>query len=460
MTTAASNISLFWPVGGRSLLKAIRPNNTGQFLYWSQDGIVEQKDFPFDFSQRLDANDRNAVTGQLAKVADVITQSVAKEVEGYEQVRVSLTAGSDSRAIFAILCHVVPRDRIEAITAGDPHSLDVRIAARLCKRVGVRHTVKPNRGSRALTDTSLDNALLQVHYTNSVRDGIKALPWVTKWPPASDIPTFGGKLGEIYTGFYYKYFGPTEAVPDSIERILGVLLGTRFSRLRTLPFSDPKFGNGVVAQLQQRLTQFSRYTRSGYDWLDLFYLFERASVWGSADVQIPWIVAKQPYVTPAAVLEAFRLPSPIARHCYIQAHLVGKYLPESRWVPINGGHLLSMEGGGGKVLARQVMTLLAHVKKKLRLAKAMKQRHGVDGRGLMAPLPETYDLVHETLLESRSLAIQLLNRPDLEQMLVDYRLRGDSHDILGRLFSIELYRLMIEKARMDKTPRKLEDSRT
>lgn len=448
MTTAASNISLFWPVGGHSLLKAIRPNISGQFLYWCHDGVIEQEDFPLDLSQRLNPNDKKSIAGQLNKIADIITQTVAAGVQGHDHVRVSLTAGSDSRAIFAILCHIVPRDQIEAVTTGDSNSLDVRIAARLCKRAGVRHTIKPRKSNHPLSERSMDNALLQIHYTNGVRDGISALPWAAKWPPAVETPKFGGGHGEIYTGAYHKYFGLTEAIPDSIESILKVLLGTRFNRLRKLPFNEPEFSNGVVIQLQQRLTQFSRYSSSGYDWLDLLYLLDRTSFCVAADVRIPWVLSRLPYVTPAAVREAYRLPSPIAHHCYIQAHLVGKYLPESRGLPINGGHLMSLEGGGGKAMARQAMKLWGHFKMKLRRAKARKQRDRSSGIVTLAPHPETYDLVHETLLESRSLSTQLLKRPDLENMLGDYRSRGGNSNIIGRLFAIELYRYMVEKARM------------
>jgi hypothetical protein len=135
----ASMVSTDWSLNGRSLARGIRRCHPLEAVSW-RDGVLSRcrVSLPFD-GPRVEPRDKAGIQRQVGRVADRMLEYVESHVGGLDRVDCSLTAGIDSRAMFAALCGVKRPGVITATTSGAERSLDVVVARRIAELAGARH---------------------------------------------------------------------------------------------------------------------------------------------------------------------------------------------------------------------------------------------------------------------------------------------------------------------------------
>lgn len=184
--------------------------------------------------------------------------------KSHEKIYLGMTAGLDSRTLFAAL--LTSGIRFEAITQSFPgvNSNDLRIAADLCRHAGIRHRIvqmeKPN-GEAA--------AALRVHTADSSEgaDGRYLIPGNAYRFLEKDHALIRGGCFEIGRRFYDRKLGALETAETDGKQIYS------------------KFNPDPNAEMSQFLDEWLAWRKGHDDGLDLtdsFYLDQRLGGWLSA----------------------------------------------------------------------------------------------------------------------------------------------------------------------------------
>jgi hypothetical protein len=445
--TLASMAACDWSLGGRSLAAGIARCHPLEALRW-RDGALTRHPLPHPLeAERIDPRDRVGLRQQVDRVAAGMMDFVERQVRGQARVPCSLTAGMDSRAVFAALCGARGGAAIDTVTTGGERSLDVTVARRLARAAGATHERQEPEPPTA--DDFMGSTRLRAFFCSGDTNAKRAMSKLPRLRPGITWKA-GGTGGEIYRGFFYQYFGVTGVAPKGTPELAERLLTWRFRRLGRLPFADPSSGAGVRERLLDALAIAERCSRDPYDMADLLYLFERYGRWGAASTVLPWQRGWTPFESIRAIRAAFRLPPPIGKRCLVHAALVERYLPASAyWTPINGGQLLALEGDDRiRYALRQALNgsslVLQTVRRKL-LAGA---RRGDDIKSdyLAGPLR---DVSRDMLLEEGSLSQAVFGRSGVQQLL-DAAPR-DGLAVIGILLTAEAWRKLARELTRDGT---------
>jgi hypothetical protein len=437
----ASMAACDWSLGGRSLVKGVFRCHPLEVVRW-QEGELTRRALaqPFE-NERIDRRDARGIQRQVDRVADRTMEYVESQVAGLSRVQCSLTAGMDSRAVFAALCGAKGAGAIEATTSGGERSLDVVVARRLARMVGASH--RQQEPAAPTTEDFVGSTRLRAFFCNGDTNAKRSMTRLPRVDPSREWSA-GGNGGEIYRGFFYQYFGMTGVAPRSTSQLAERLLSWRFRRLAKLPFADLVFAAGVRDRLLDALRLAERCSSDPYDIADLLYLFERYGRWGSAPAALPWQRAWTPFESIAAIREAFRLPSPVGKRCTLHATLVRRFLPaRAYWTPINGGQLLALDGDGrARYALRQALNggSLVVQRVRRRLHKEARQGDDMKAEFLTGPLRESS---RDLLLEDGSISQMLFGRSGVHQLFDAAHREGLA--VLGVLLTAEMWRHLAQE---------------
>ena len=203
------------------------------------------------------AESEHMLASGLAHVFQQISKSHGK-------IYLALTAGLDSRTLFAVL--LTSGIRFEAITQSFPgvNSGDLRIAAELCRHAGVRHRIVQTEEPDVEAV-----AALSVHTADSSEgaDGRYLIPGNAYRFVERDCALIRGGCFEIGRRFYHRKLGGLD-----IGKTCGKEMLSKFS-------PDP---NEEMSQLLDEWLAWRRDHDDGLDLTDSFYLDQRLGGWLSA----------------------------------------------------------------------------------------------------------------------------------------------------------------------------------
>jgi len=434
--TLASMAACDWSLGGRSLAAGVVRCHPLEALRW-RNGELTRHALPHPFqAERVPLRDARGVWRQVERVADGMMDFVERQVSGRARVACSLTAGMDSRAVFAALCGAKGGEAIETVTTGGERSLDVVVARRLASMAGASHQRQEPEPPSA--DDFVASTRLRAFFCSGDTNAKRAMSKLPRLSPDGELKA-GGTGGEIYRGFFYQYFGVTGVAPKGTLELAERLLTWRFRRLARLPFAEPSFGAGVRERLLDALALAERCSKDPYDMADLLYLFERYGRWGAASTVLPWQRGWTPFESITAIREAFRLPAPVGKRCLVHAALIERYLPKrAYWTPINGGQLLALDGDDRvRYALRQALNggslVLQSVRRKL--GKGARRGDDMKSDYLAGPLR---DVTRSLLLEEGSASQAVFGRSGVQQLL-DSAPR-DGLAVIGVLLTAEAWR--------------------
>lgn len=432
----ASMAACDWSLGGRSLIAGLARCHPLHAVRWRGGELMQRRlANPFERG-RIAARDKVGVQRQVNRVVDRLMEYVERHVAGLPRVQCSLTAGVDSRAMFAALCGARGGGAITATTSGGERNLDVVVARRIARMAGAVH--QRQEPTPPSGDDFIASARLRAFFCCGDTNAKRAMTRLPRIDPAREWSA-GGNGGEIFRGFFYQYFGVTGEAPKTTPQLAERLLTWRFRRASRLPFVDPSIGAGVRERLLDVLAFAEGCSNDPYDMADLLYLFERYGRWGSAPAALPWQRGWTPFESIAAISEAFCLPSPLGGRCNIHALLVRRFLPaRAYWIPINGGRLLAFEGSGRTLFAlRQALTGGSMLVQGVRRRFFAQERRGDDMKADFSSGPLA-GLIRDVLLEEGSLSQMLFGRGGVRQLLDGTQREGLA--VIGVLITAELWR--------------------
>lgn len=431
----ASMLACDWSLSGRPLLAGARrchPLETLQF----ESGRAEARALSVRlFDARLESRDSGGVERQVARVADQLSHTARETTAPFERIEGALTAGLDSRALWATLVSAAQGKPLLATTSGGDSSLDVRVARRLARSFGAEHQRREVEAPAAEDFTRVLS--LMAFFANgdtSAKRALTRLPNLT-----SPLRWFaGGTGGEIFRGFFYPYLGVAARTGTSISELADKLLRWRFRRHDKLAFQEPDVRGVVRSRLEETLRSLSVHSNHPHDLLDLFYLFERYGRWGARPACYPWNAAWTPFESISAIREALKLPAPVGNHCTAHALLIRRHLPaRAYWTPINGGQLVPLQGPGMlRHLLRQGLNVRGLLQQKLQ---RKWQRSSVTPDDVRARcLAEELSPVVRSLLQDQgSLSLDLFGAAGVERLLAEHTAQRNQLAVIGILLTAE-----------------------
>ena len=287
---------------------------------------------------------------------------------------------------------------------------------------------------------------LRAFATDGMSDARRAMSSLPHWNPERHVQA-GGEGGEILRGFFYQYFGAQGIVPSDVERLTNTLLRWRFRRVTRLGFADEGLKDRIKRRIIATLERLARLGDSGYDTLDLLYLYERYGQWGSASERTTWGRRWSPYEAKPGILMGFALPYPIGTRCAIIPRAVRRYLPaRAYWTAVNGTGLLALEGDGRlRFLVRQILKVQSKLTQKMtRRRGRLSTAQGARSEWLVS------DYTRGLLTQNGSLAFDLFGPAGVERVLDEQQAAHSHSEMLGRLLAAEEFRCLIHDCRPSK----------
>lgn len=433
LVSLASMLSCDWSLESRPLLASARRCHPLELVRHRAELTEVLPLSATPTGSRLHARDRTGIQRQVERVAEELEQSASSATTGLERIEAALTAGLDSRALWATLCHAARGRPLIATTTGAAHSLDVRVARRLAHSFGAEHV---RREVDTPTAGDFTRVLeLMAFFAGGDTNGKRAL---TSAPSmAARRPFAGGTGGEIFRGFFYPYVGASPTALSN-EQLADKLLRWRFRRYDKLHFRD----SGARLAVRQRLLLALERSRAGsqgaHDVLDLFYLLERYGRWGARPACFPWNAVWTPFESVAAIRAALRLPAPRGSWCTAHALLIRRHLPlRAYWTPINAGPFAALQGPGWlRHWLRQGLGVRGLVQQKL---ERRVQRESATPDDLRARIlaQELQPVVRALLQDSGSLSLELLGASGVERLLSEHESKRNQLPLLGVLLTAE-----------------------
>lgn len=439
-SSVASTVACDWSLGGHSLLRQVNVCGAHHVLSYRHGSLQQTSSVPLSVSDRVSARDVQGRRRIVASIANDMEEATAHFAASQRAIRFSLTAGEDSRALLALLVQARGAE-LTAQTIGAADSRDVVVARRLAELTGVRHSITPVRPP----DPSSFSAMTRLMSLcmNGMTNAKRALAPLPRWDPEK-LALAGGEGGEIYTGFYYGAARGLHRTHISSQQLAERLIERRFKRLAALPFIDSQLVARIRERLETSLERLASVSRQPFDLLDLFYLYERYALWGAYGTRITWSPRWTPYNNIAAIRQAYRLPAPIGAHCTVQALLVRRHLPwRASLMPVNGSELLPLGGPGRqRELLRQLLKRVA-----TRLSRTPRATNG------QQPFPsrekifnhELREQIHDLLLSSASMGVELFGRTGMERVLAEHAERENQLQPLGFLITAEIFRQQAQR---------------
>jgi asparagine synthase (glutamine-hydrolysing) len=219
------------------------------------------------------------IDAAVGSAAAMLRTYLAAFLGDHPDAVLQLTGGQDSR----ILLGAVPPARrrgLEVMTLAVPDSPDVRIAADLARRYGMRHQVVDLGGLEELEPAHAHD--LVVRAARRLECSADPVAWASVAWAESKVeqrPRLAGLGGEVARGFYY--FGPPRSAPVSRARVERLARWRMFTNEAVAAEAlDPEFAAWARSTATDELHRiFAGY---GPDWLtatDEFYLQQRMHRW-------------------------------------------------------------------------------------------------------------------------------------------------------------------------------------
>lgn len=439
----ATLVACGWPLGGGTGLRGVEECEPRRVLTWARGRIAHTGVEALLQRPRLAARDVERTEAKLDEVLTELEDGTRRELERHPAapVNVPLTAGTDSRAVLALLLHLAGRERVRTYTRGTS-SQDARVARELARRLGLGHeTLASEPPSR---DDFLCNARFLAAATNGIANAhVAARPklHLEQEPP---VPLGGG--GEVFRGYYYKYLWRQGALRGGPKDVVRALLVKPFERLHQTRFATPALEAEPAQRFRAAVHSLATLSRDAADLADLFFFFESMGRWGSTLWRQCLGRMFMPLANHRAFAAALELPPPIGDHA-ILARLIARHAPRGAyWTPLNGAGLLCLEGGGPALrVTREALRIGA------KLVREARQRVWPEERGpkhvrLAYLRGVSSEVIRDTLRSGRSLARQLFTPAQLEALLDPRDTTPGHFTLAGAVFSLDLWREALDGA--------------
>jgi len=435
--SAASVLGCSWSIAGAPLNRNLSRIDGRRKLEWVK-GRSKVLDVPlFGPTSRMRAADSGAIRDVVDSMCETVLRAARARAPRTLEVEAGLTAGLDSRAVLACLLSGFAPDKLLLYTTGTSDSLDVRVATRIARSLGLRHEQRPVEKATAEAFQAHDSLrAFMANGDTSSRGSLAPMP--TERAPGSIIAGGGG--GEIVRGFYYRIARDAVGEKQVVQR----LCSRKFTRLSRLGMS-PDLVDGVTGRIADCFGSYSALSSAREDWLDLFYLHERFAHFAALSARKQDAPRWLPFADTDLLELAWRLPAPLGAHCDIHRQLIRRFLPRQiYWTPLNGKHPPAWEGTGRiKKALREAAFVFGFARKRLSRHEKFKSP-GTSAEGLFATAIHPY--IRDLLNAEGSIARTVLGPSLIEKVLQEHRTRHNQLEVLGPIVNMEHYRQLYMRA--------------
>lgn len=331
---AAAFLSLGWASGQRTLATGVEVVPAGARWSWpSTAGSSRLPASPDYIGSLAQLRRRRPSTAALAETLTATCSAVTEWAGAFEA---PLTAGLDSRLVFALL-RAAGATTGQFVTEGSESNVDVIAGRALAAANGVEHVVYPPFTPAEIKTRWPDLARELV----AQNDGMVSLWQVANLsrPVGSGALAFWGIGGEICRGYLTN---PAELVPGGASR-------TRTRLLAMAGNADGLLTAAAQASVRQYLVEFEAWAREQgfhrHDVPDALYIVERFGRWSAANSRKAPKPLFAPLATKPFVHAAFSLPP--AQRCSAPLHyrLLRLLAPDLHAFPVQKGGWPSQHAG-------------------------------------------------------------------------------------------------------------------
>ncbi|WP_146242319.1 hypothetical protein [Acaryochloris thomasi] len=442
--SAASIAVVKWSLGGKSLLSSVQSCHPSEYIHYSE-GHISSHSLPLiNPDERISSRDIKGIKRHRDQLIET-ARSHLKPLVSEPEIKASLTAGLDSRAMLSLLISVVDPKKITTFTSGQPNCLDVQIAQKLAHIAGVKHNVmSPEKHNENLINYA---DLLAFYFNGDATSKVGLISPLPNFQP-NNQPHLGGLAAEIFRGFSYRKCLFPNLRPLALHSVVGMLAGERVSS-HHLPWDSSELENAVHRRLEGLIRHYSTVTTDGYDILDLFNIYEVSGVWGARQ-QNPWNPSPKwsPFSSRQLLKLALRLPAPMGYHARIHQEAIRRYLPEAYWMAVNGQTLPALRSS----------ELIASYRKKYQrglrrlglwresvAANAYTPRD-LQASALAGPVRQT---VCDLLLDRDSFSRKIFSQAHLEALLMQEQFPTRIVDTIGSMVTMERWHRLMQGVRQE-----------
>ena len=182
----------------------------------------------------------------IEKVGALIGNSADEAMKTlHKLVGLDLTGGTDSRTILSIL--LKNKDRIEATTAGPRTHIDVIIAGKISKNMGLQFYWFEDRPINCVTDAQIESAVESADGTLSVLTVLKNMVYYAEKARRYDL-MMGGCGGPLFKDHYWLYeFNRIDKMKEP-----------NWERIASLSTSDSPIDDNIIPGFKRGIRQHIR----------------------------------------------------------------------------------------------------------------------------------------------------------------------------------------------------------
>lgn len=374
-----------------------------------------------------------------------------REVTKYsDKMFVDLTSGLDSRAILAFLVNTFIKKEIVAITYGKQSCPEAQYASLIAKRMKINHVFQDVES--VSIDQFIHNLTLMAIYTNGNTDSRFAVSdkSVTK---DLNVPHFGGQGAEVFGDFFYKT--RSKKIIESLNlQEIGKYVQTR-NFIKNYSFKDDSLEKQYNEKLQSIINLYATYSSDNGTILDMLYLFQRLSNWGSFRTRCNWDTNYfMPFLFSKTIELRYRLPTYLSMLYPIQRKWIKDYSNQLYYMSFNNNYFKKISWINDKQLG-QLIVMLEKVYGRVyrNYRKTVVELHNVKDQINFKShnnlkedmIKDKYkDYFYDMILSQNSFSSDMFYRKDIN-MYLDWHFSGkkDCMPLLGKLITAEKWKELI-----------------
>jgi len=340
-STAACAITADWSLGGKSFLQSVHNTCARSYVVVSGNKTRTIVDPFIQDADRVERGDDRARHDVIDEMIDAAQHALAHKLESHETFGIEMSAGADSRAVFALTRQTIrdaPR-RMQPFCIGGTNSLDVKVAQEICEKYNVPFKRTTMFGAQpdefigvctavALANNGDENAKNYALKSDEGTDGYT-------------VRLHGNGAG-IFRGAWYP------SGPHRSRDLLSVDYARQILMKRFKGAGEDLNLHGAesettLGRFEDMVETYVADCVNGYDLLDLVYACERNGFWGQGRSRNTWWGFWGPFNDATLIRAAFRMPSPIGFPPFLHHEIMRRYGREMYWWPVNRKWLLPLE---------------------------------------------------------------------------------------------------------------------
>ncbi|MDP8201913.1 MAG: hypothetical protein P9M11_07195 [Candidatus Tenebribacter burtonii] len=437
-TSLYSILALDWSLRGNSIIQNIYSIHPVEILRIKQNRTYLINQPLITDENRIDITDKGKIKENIDNTIDLMQQEIELRIKDADKIQLDLTAGRDTRAILGLILSKQKGQKIFSTTMGHSTNLEVIAAKKIAQLFNIEH--KNSIPQTIDKKFFIRHAELLAFTTNGDTTSVRA---VHSFPEIEDC--FFPKFNGVGTGIYYRPKLHKHVHDLSQSDIQDFIL----KKVRKLEIRNDTIQSGFKDRLNKVIYEIDDHVLQSGDSLNLFYLYERMSIWGSMVQKSNWNLREfSPFASSEVIMKTFQLPLLFNLTYPLHKEIIKRYIPETYWMKINNNPFIRFPFFSlpDKVYNRLIIFQKRYYSAYNRLTK-LRNSHSSIAQIRSDYFSNNLEFyLNKLLLEDHSLSIQIFGKEYIKNLITEHINKTKNYiRLLGKLVSIEEFRKMVEK---------------